>query len=323
MMKIFKNIEEMKPYYNEKTNTYEFIENGCPIDIVIDFELDINSNIRAWDIKACEDIDAIDINAKDISACDIKACDIKAGDIKAWDINARNINAGNIKACEDIDAIDINAWDINARDIKAKDIKALDIKAGDIKAKDIKALDIKAGDIKAKDIKAWDIKALDIQAEDIRAENINANNILYSSVCYARQKFVCNSIKGERPNSKYFCLDSEIIVNDTKYMVNIYELPDLRETVHVLRNQIENPSISTGLDINEATELESILTAVLSINQPFNRNELLEHFLKCHVKVTAYTMKFIEFCIKHGYFQPVKEEKKEKKNAKRCRKQNR
>ena len=104
----------MKPYYNEETNTYEFIENGCHIDIVIDFELDINSNIRA-------------------------------------------------------------------------------------------------GDIKARDIKAWDISA-----EDISAENINANNILYDSVCYARSKFVCNSIKGIRENSKHFCLDSEIVIKGDK-----------------------------------------------------------------------------------------------------------
>lgn len=144
MKKTFKNLEKMKPYYNEKTNTYEFIENGCPIDIVIDFELDINSNICAWDIKAGN------INAWDINAGDIKAWDINAWDINAWDINADNINASNIKA------------------------------------------------------------------EDIRAENINANNILYSSVCYARSKFVCNSIKGTRPNSKHFCLDSEIVIKGDK-----------------------------------------------------------------------------------------------------------
>ena len=142
-MKIFKNLEEMKPYYNEKTNTYEFIENGYPIDIRIDFDLYL-------------------------------ACNINAKDINAWDIKARNINARNIKARDinalDINALDISAWDINALDINACDINACDIKAG----------------------------------------NINANNIRYNSVCYARQKFVCNSIKGKRPNSKHFCLDSEI-----------------------------------------------------------------------------------------------------------------
>ena len=138
-MKTFKNFEEIKPYYNEETNTYEFIENDNLIDIVIEFELDINSNIRAGDIKAR---------------------DIIADDIKARNINARDINAGNI-----------NAWDINAKYIIARDISA---------------------------------------------ENINANNILYYSVCYASSKFVCNSIKGTRPNSKHFCLDSEIVIKGDK-----------------------------------------------------------------------------------------------------------
>ena len=154
-MEIFKNLEEMKPYYNEKTNTYEFIENGRPIDIVIDFKLDINSNIRA----------------------------------------------GNINA-RDIIADDITAWDIRADDISAYDIIACDIKARDIIAEDISAYDISA----------YDIIACDIKARDIIAEDISANNIRYNSVCYARQKFVCNSIKGTRPNSKYFCLDSEIVI---------------------------------------------------------------------------------------------------------------
>lgn len=165
MMKTFKNLEEMKPYYNEKTNTYEFIENGRPIDILIDFDLNIECNIKSRDINASEDIKACNIKSRNINAWNIKACDIKARDINACDIKA-----------DDIIARDINAWNINARDINA----------------------------------AWDIRASrDIQAEDIRAENIR-----YNSVCYARQKFVCNSIKGKIPNSKHFCLDSEIVISN-------------------------------------------------------------------------------------------------------------
>lgn len=251
MIKTFKNLEEMESYYNYKTDTYEFIENGNLISIYLSFDLKTTSGINAMNIMA-HNIDTSEINARNIMARDIYTLDINSHNISANDIYARNIKANNIYA----------------RNIKAKDIQ-------------------------------------------------------YYAFCCAESKFTCNSIKGEKPNSKHFCLDSEIIVNDTKYTVNIYELPNLRETVHVLRNQIENPSIPTGLDINEATEVESILTAILSINQPFTRKELLEHFLKCHVKVTDYTMKFIENSIKHGYFQPVKEEKKEKKNAKRRRKQNR
>ena len=149
MIKTFKNLEEMESYYNYKTDTYEFIENGNLIDIVIDFELDINSNIRAGNIKAM-----------------------------------------NIKA------MDITAWDIQAEDIRAEDITAYDIKA--------------------LYIQALDIKALDIKAVNICAENINANNILYYSVCYASSNFVCNSIKGTRPNSKHFCLDSDVVIRNKK-----------------------------------------------------------------------------------------------------------
>ena len=128
-MKVFNNLEEMKPYYNKETNIYEFIENNRLIDIKIDFDLNIECNINAWNINASN---------------------INSGDINAW-----NINSG-----------DINAWDINARDINAIDI--------------------------------------------------NANNISFYAVCFAYKTFVCNSIEGRRENSKYFCLDSDVVIKSKK-----------------------------------------------------------------------------------------------------------
>ena len=104
-MKTFHSIEELKPYYNDKTNTYEFGENGVKIDVEFTFNLDVDSNIKAGDI------DAINIKAVDIDAWNINAIDIKAGDIKALDIKVGVIKAG------DIYAMDINALDINAGDI--------------------------------------------------------------------------------------------------------------------------------------------------------------------------------------------------------------
>ena len=98
--KTFNSLEELKKYYNEETNTYIFREGENWFNVDIQFNLKIESNIKAWDI-----------NARDINAWDINAWDINARDINAWDINARDINARDIKAC------DINAWDINARDI--------------------------------------------------------------------------------------------------------------------------------------------------------------------------------------------------------------
>lgn len=119
-MIVINNQEEMKLYYNEKINTYEFIENNRLIDIKIDFDLNIKSS---------------------------------------------NIEAGNIEACN------IEAGNINARDINSR---------------------------------------------DINADNINANNISFYSVCFARETFVCNSIKGIRENSKYFCLDSDVVIKSQK-----------------------------------------------------------------------------------------------------------
>ena len=124
-MKVFNSLEEMKLYYNEKINTYEFIENNRLIDIKIDFDLNME-------------------------------CNIKARNIKAW----------NIKASDDINACDINAWDIKAR--------------------------------------------------NINSGNIKANNISFYAVCFAYNTFVCNSIKGRRENSKYFCLDSEVVIKSQK-----------------------------------------------------------------------------------------------------------
>lgn len=114
MLKI-NNLEEMKPYYNENTNTYEFIENGVPIDVHFTFSIDIKPNIKAGDINAeniiARNIESGNINAGDIISGNIIAWDIDAGDIKAWNIVAERINARNI------DAGDIKAGDIISGDI--------------------------------------------------------------------------------------------------------------------------------------------------------------------------------------------------------------
>ena len=90
------------------------------------------------------------------------------------------------------------------------------IDACNIDARDIKAFDINACDIKAWDIKAWDIKSGDIKARDINACDIKADNISFYAVCFAYKTFVCNSIKGRRENSKYFCLDSDVVIKNQK-----------------------------------------------------------------------------------------------------------
>ena len=65
---------------------------------------------------------------------------------------------------------------------------------------------IEAGNIEAGDIKAWDIKA----------GNIKAGDISFYAVCFAYFSFSCKSIIGQRNNSKYFCLDSEVVIKRDK-----------------------------------------------------------------------------------------------------------
>ena len=90
-----------------------------------------------------------------------------------------------------------------------------------ISALDILALDISAGNISARNISALDILALDISAGNISARNISARNISAGGIsfyafCCAYVKLVCKSIKGRRKNSKYFCLDSEVVIEGDK-----------------------------------------------------------------------------------------------------------
>lgn len=96
-MKTFKNIGEMSPYYNERTSSYEFYENGELLDIEIKFSLRTAATLAARDIKA-HDIIVWDITANDITANDITADNITANDIEANNINAENISAYRIKA---------------------------------------------------------------------------------------------------------------------------------------------------------------------------------------------------------------------------------
>lgn len=121
--KEFNNLEEIKKYYDEKTNTYVFKEDGQYINLVV-----FNFNLK---IKA-------DIDALNIKALNIKALNIKARDIEAKNIIAKDIYVFNIE-CADIDARKINALDINALNITAIDLYADNIDARNIEANNIYA----------------------------------------------------------------------------------------------------------------------------------------------------------------------------------------
>lgn len=133
-MKRFNNLEEMRPYHNKNTNTYEFND-----DVYFGFDLAIHASINAQDIKA-SNIDAFNISAKNITAYNIEALDIKADRLIANDINANNV----------------------------------------------------------------------------KADSIVARDITFYAVCFAYNNFDCRSIMGLRKNSKYFCLNNEVIVKNAE-----------------------------------------------------------------------------------------------------------
>ena len=88
---IFFNEEEMKEYYNERLNSYQFWgDNGQACDVVLKFDLDTNASIL------CHNLDCIDIKAESINATNIEACAVTASDIYCMDLSATSIKADRI-----------------------------------------------------------------------------------------------------------------------------------------------------------------------------------------------------------------------------------
>ena len=97
MIKEFNSLEEIEKYYDEKSNTYIFKEDGKYIDLVVfNFDLDVEANIDAGCIEALN-INAVNIKAWDVVTRNLDAYDIVAWDVYSWDIYACNIKAYNIK----------------------------------------------------------------------------------------------------------------------------------------------------------------------------------------------------------------------------------
>ena len=124
MIKEFNSIDEIKKYYDKKTKTYIFKENGETIQLIkFNFDLNIKSNIDcldiiAWDIYA-NNINANNINAYDINANVVNARDINACYINTWGITAHNIIARDIE----VDYISYFALCFAYKDIKCKSIE--------------------------------------------------------------------------------------------------------------------------------------------------------------------------------------------------------
>ena len=95
--KKFYNLEEIKKYYNEKTNTYSFEENGMYLNVIFLFDLEVNSNIYANNIIA-ERMTCLNISASSLDASNITANRIIANIICANTVNVK----GNIIYSEKI-----------------------------------------------------------------------------------------------------------------------------------------------------------------------------------------------------------------------------
>jgi hypothetical protein len=89
-MLVFNSLQELKPYYHERINTYVFDDH-----VQFNFNVDVDAHIYAYDIYAYY-IKSYDINAFNIKSLDIKATNINALNIEANDISASNITALNI-----------------------------------------------------------------------------------------------------------------------------------------------------------------------------------------------------------------------------------
>ena len=175
------SVEDMMPYFNSKTNCFEFVKpahedeilkNGnryLGLDIQFNFDLDIKADIRSGNIKGkdirCFNIDAYDITAQDIGGGRIYATDINCRDINNISVEANYIKCRKATLAEHIDVNNIDALEMIADTIKATD-------------------------------------------------SITCRDIDFTSVCYAHNNITCGYINGMNVNSKYFVLNGEIKIKD-------------------------------------------------------------------------------------------------------------
>ena len=121
MVRVFNNLKEIEKYYNKETDTYIFRGKNFVGKVILNFDLNIESNIEAHNVRGTS-----------ITAKNIHALNISAWEINAYDIESRCIDVGVIRA-RDIYTSTIEAMDIYARDINATfGIDAINIYARDI-----------------------------------------------------------------------------------------------------------------------------------------------------------------------------------------------
>ena len=87
--KKFNNLEEIEKYYIPEINTYSFEENGHCLNVLFMFDVNVDSNIFANNIKA-RDIECLELSTVDIDAYDVKANRLIAYNIEALTVNVRD-----------------------------------------------------------------------------------------------------------------------------------------------------------------------------------------------------------------------------------------
>ena len=87
--KKFYNLEEIKKYYIPEINTYMFEENGVYLNVAFMFDLEVDANIFANNIKA-KDITCLELSTVNLDVYDIKASRLIVNNIEALTVNVRD-----------------------------------------------------------------------------------------------------------------------------------------------------------------------------------------------------------------------------------------
>ena len=87
--KKFYNLEEIKKYYVPEINTYMFEENGAYLNVAFMFDLDVDANIFANNIKS-KDIICLELSTVNLDAYDIKASRLIVNNIEALTVNVQD-----------------------------------------------------------------------------------------------------------------------------------------------------------------------------------------------------------------------------------------
>lgn len=178
-MKTFKNLGEIKPYYNQNTSTYEFKENNKYLDIQLDFDL-----LGEYKIK-CNNLIAKEINIKHIECNDLKAESIYNS------YGACTISANYI--------------------ICKKHLYVSNIKANNIISLYIYVKNIFCNNINCKSIEVENkIKCCNINTNSIHGNKIEINNITILNYCIAVEELKTKQITKLSDRAEVFCCKNDI-----------------------------------------------------------------------------------------------------------------